>query len=93
MNFKHIKLIVAMLFKFVLCISFSNNLAPSCRCMRSNDLVGNKKCNTKEKIGNSSLPACYVILPSNCSFIANSTKYIGLQISSDPCKGNKISTD
>ena len=61
--------------------------------MQSNDLVGNKKCNTKELIGNSSLPACYVVLPSNCSFIANSTKYVGLQISSDPCQGKKYFTD
>ena len=59
----------------------------TCSCMKSYILKGNEECTLKEENGLSNEQACYIKLPSNCSFVVNSTKYIGLQMSQEPCKG------
>ena len=65
-------------------------LAETCGCMKSGILNGNKNCEIKEDDGNFTIPACYLILPTNCRNTASSTKLIGLQLSPDPCKGNEV---
>ena len=65
-------------------------LVEKCGCMKNSRLNGNENCEIKEDDGNFTLPACYLILPTNCSNTASSTKFIGLQLSPDPCKGNEI---
>ena len=56
--------------------------------MKYSGLIGNENCEIKEEDVN--LPACYVILPTNCKITFNSKKFMGLQMSPDPCKGNEI---
>ena len=55
--------------------------------MKYSGLIGNENCEIKEEDG--SLPACYVILPTNCKITFNSKKFMGLQMSPEPCKGNE----
>ena len=68
------------------CLSFII-LVPTCECLNDNTFEEHKYCQVLEESSNFEERSCYIKLPSNCKNIKNSTRYLGLQISEDACKG------
>ena len=66
-------------------ISLFSALGPFCRCLSADKLIGNDKCtfDSNNEIDKSKM--CYVVLPSNCTDLKNSTIFNGLQISEEAC--------